>query len=264
MKGRNFMSSNNTPTRKSYIQSVERALDVLEILANSEVPMRSGEIAKKLGLSPGTANNLIRTLYMRKYLEQNKNNTYTLGIQSFFVGSAADIWRKLRIASIDVLQELCNESNALSFLGALHQHEMIAVNVARSNAPISIALNQNWLNQCHSTASGKVLLSTLSEDEYTDFINHYPLTRFTGRTVCDPEVLRQELKLVRLNGYSVVQDESVFGISSIGVPICGEDWRPIAALSISFSSYFLNDQYLQRQLALLNKYRHKLEKKLLS
>lgn len=258
------MSKFNELSRKSYIQSVERALDIMEILAKSEQPMRSGEIARALGVSPATASNLIRTLYKRNYLEQNKDSSYSLGMQSFFVGSAADIWKKLRIASMDILQELCQKSNATTFLGAMHQQQMVAVNIVRSNSSISIAMDQDWLEQCHSTAAGKVLLSALSDEEYNDFIEHNQLVRLTERTVCDPVILREELNVIRAEGYSVVRDESVFGASSIGVPVCGRNWRPIAALSISFSSYFLNDQYLQRQLALLNKYRRELEKKLLS
>jgi IclR family pca regulon transcriptional regulator len=141
---------------------------------------------------------------------------------------------------------------------------MIAVDVVKSNSAINIALEQMWLDQCHSTASGKVLLSALTDEEYEDFINSTPLNKLTEHTVCDPLILKKELEQIRRDGYSVVRDESVFGVSSIGVPVCGRNWHPVAALGIAFSSYFLNDQYLQRQLTLLNKYRRKLEKKLLS
>ena len=249
--------------RKSFIQSVERALDILEVVGRSPAPLRSGEIAKALQISPATASNLIRTLYKRNYLEHNKDNTYTLGVQSFVLGSAADVWKNLRSASVDILQNLCRESNATTFLGVLHQQQVLAVNLVESHSPISITMPQNWLDQAHSTAAGKILLAALDEAELDDFINNNPLCKLTDCTVCDPQKLKDELNVIRSEGFSVARDESVFGISSIGVPVCGRAWRPVAALSISFSSYFLSDQYLHCQLALLNKYRRELEKKLL-
>ena len=256
------MNKNGNLSRKTFVQSVERALDILELVEKSQRPMRSGEIAKALGLSPATASNLIRTLYMRNYLEHNKDNTYTLGVQNFILGSSADTWKTLRNVSDSILQALSRESEAASFLGVLYQRRMLAINMVIPTSPISIAVNQDWQDQCHATASGKILLSALEDEELDDFLRSKPLRQLTGRTVCDPEMLKNELRTIRAEGYSVVQDESVFGISSIGVPVCGRDWRPIAALAISFSSYFLNDAYLQRQLILLNKYRRELEKSL--
>ncbi|MBE6380229.1 MAG: IclR family transcriptional regulator [Lentisphaerae bacterium] len=257
------MKQHKDLSRRSFIQSVERALDILEAVGNSSKPLRSGEIAKALHVSPATASNLIRTLYKRNYLEHNKDNTYALGVQSFILGSAADIWKNLRSASSDILQNLCRECNATSFLGVLHQQQMLAINLVQSNSPVNISLPQNWLDQAHSTAAGKVLLSSLNEEEFDDFINSNPLHKLTDCTVCDPQKLKDELNTIRAEEFAVVRDESVFGVSSIGVPVCGRRWRPVAALSISFSSYFLSDQYLKRQLVLLNKYRRELEKKIL-
>lgn len=250
-------------SRKSFIQSVERALDILEVVSKAPHPLRSGEIARTLHLSPATASNLIRTLYMRNYLEHNKDNTYTLGVQSFVLGCAADEWKNLRSISVNILQNLCRESSATTFLGVLHQQRMLAVNLVHSNSPVSVTMPQNWLDQAHSTAVGKMLLAALDEEDLDDFICSNPLRKLTEQTVCDPCKLKAELAQIRAEGYSVVRDESVFGVSSIAVPVCGRSWRPVAALGISFSSYFLNDQYLRNQLLLLDKYRRELERKLL-
>ena len=254
--------SGNRGSRKTLIQSVERALDILEIVGQEAAPVRSGEIAARLGVSPATASNLIRTLYMRGYLDQHRGGRYTLGLQTFILGSVTDIWRELRTASLELLRQLSRAGGATCFLGVLHQHQVIAVNVVESDAPINISIPQRWLDQYHSTAAGKVLLSALSETELNDFLAQYPLRRLTERTICDMQQLKAELAEVRRQGYSVVRDESVFGVSSLGVPVRGRDGRTIAALSAAFSSYFLNDDYRDRQLALLQETGQALEKRL--
>ena len=60
----------------------------------------------------------------------------------------------------------------------------------------------------------------------------------------------------------MARDESDFGVTSPGVPIVGRDGRVIAASAIVFSSYFDNDDYRERQLALLAKARSAIEEKL--
>ena len=134
------MNKNGNLSRKTFVQSVERALDILELVEKSQRPMRSGEIAKALGLSPATASNLIRTLYMRNYLKHNKDNTYTLGVQNFILGSSADTWKTLRNVSDSILQALSRESEAASFLGVLYQRRMLAINMVIPTSPISIAV----------------------------------------------------------------------------------------------------------------------------
>ena len=251
-------------SRKTLIQSVERALDILEIIGKAAKPVRNGEIAAKLGVSPATASNLIRTLYIRGYLDQHRGGRYTLGLQTFILGSSTDIWRELRIASLEPLQQLSAESGSTCFLGVLYQYQVIAVNVIESRAPISISIRQRWLDQYHSTAAGKVLLSALPDAELEVFLAQYPLRQLTPRTICDPEELKASLAEVRKLGYSVVRDESVFGISSLGVPVSSHNGKVVAAVSTSFSSYFLNDDYLRHQLELLRTARQAIEKRLRS
>lgn len=250
-------------TRQTLVQSVERALDILEIVGNSTEPVRNSEIAEKLGVSPATASNLIRTLYMRGYLNQHKGGRYTLGMQTFILGSNTDLWSELRTASMDPLQRLSQASQVTCFLGVFYQNQVIAVNLIESRNPISISIRQRWLDQYHSTAAGKVLLSAMTQSELDTFLEQMPLRKLTERTICDPLELKKDIEQVRVQGYSVVRDESVFGISSLGVPVYNTDGRIIAALSTAFSSYFFNETYLDNLLKILLKTRQQIEKRLL-
>ena len=91
------MSNHNMVAKKKRpVQSVERALDILDCLANHGVPMRSIDIAGELALHPSTANNLIRTLYRRRYLSRAEGGRYGVGIQCYVLGEIVDRWEELR------------------------------------------------------------------------------------------------------------------------------------------------------------------------
>ena len=83
-------------TKKPLIQVLERAFDILEMLARNGKTFRSSEIAAELNLSQQTVNNLLRTLYERGYLSQNERREYRLGGQCFYLGACADRWQELR------------------------------------------------------------------------------------------------------------------------------------------------------------------------
>lgn len=61
------------PVRKNLIQVVERALNILEVIRDSKEPMRAIDIARQIELSSAAANNIVRTLFIRGYLDQNEN-----------------------------------------------------------------------------------------------------------------------------------------------------------------------------------------------
>jgi len=69
--------------RKTLIQSLDRALDILEIVRDGAGSLRSSDIAERAGLGVATAHNIIRSLYQRGYLAQDENSRYLLGPECF-------------------------------------------------------------------------------------------------------------------------------------------------------------------------------------
>ena len=97
------------PEKKPLIQVLDRALDLMEMLARSKTPLRATDIAREMGLSLQSANNLLRALYLRGYLSQDESRSYRLGPQCLYLGSFADRWSELRAAVAPALAELTRE-----------------------------------------------------------------------------------------------------------------------------------------------------------
>lgn len=239
-------------TRKTLIQSIERAFDILETVRDSGAPMRAVDVARAIGLSPTAANNILRTLYIRGYLGQNESGRYSLGSQSYLLAGTADIWAGLRSAAGEVMEDLSRRTGHLCFLGVEHGRQIIAVNIAEGSGPVVIPPNQDWKDQFHSTAAGKILLAAMDAKDFAVMRSGAPLTKRTVSSITDWTELEAELERVRVSGYASCRDESVFGISSLGVAVVGGDRRTIAAIAMAFSSYFLTSEFTAQMVAELH------------
>ena len=240
------------PTRKSLIQSVERALNILEVVRDSTKSVRAIDIARAVGLSPAAANNIVRTLFIRGYLTQDDHGHYLLGGKSYLLGGAADSWGELRSVAREPMLGVSKKSKSLCFLGVECQSQMIAISIAEGNGPLIVPRNQDWLEQLHCTAAGKILLAAMPPDRYDDFKQCVPLQRFTNKTITDWQELDNEINAVRDKGFALCRDESVFGLCSIGVPVMDSARQHVvAALAVVFSSYYLNDDYQDQMVRLL-------------
>ena len=79
---------------------------------------------------------------------------------------------------------------------------------------------------------GRVLLSTLSEEDLSDYFSKVRLIAYTDRTVVAESALREILSDVRQRGYAIVEEELEIGLRSIAVPVRGASGIPVAAISI--------------------------------
>jgi DNA-binding IclR family transcriptional regulator len=213
------------------VQSVERALTILEILA------RSGEagvttIAAEIGVHKSTAFRLMATLEQGGLIEQaSDRGRYRLGMGILRLAGATT-------ARLDVVQE------ARPICRGLAATTGETVNIAVLSDRAALYLDQvagssslqphNWVGQhipLHATSNGKVLLSGLSEDELDATLG--PMPAYTDATIVDENQLRAELDEVRAQGYAKAVDELEVGLTAIAAPIRNAHGDVIAALSVS-------------------------------
>ena len=216
-------------TKKPLIQVLERAFDILEMLGRTKRAYRSSEIAAELNLSQQTVNNLLRTLYERGYLSQTERREYRLGGQCFYLGACADRWQELRKEAEKVLPALRKETGLTVFAGVLENDRLFCV--AMNNwKPDRIP--QDWTEELHSTASGRLLLAGLSPEERQKLLAR-TLRKKTRKTVTNPDQLERICQTIQKQGFAEIHGESVEQIHSIAVPIRNRDGNIIAALALS-------------------------------
>ncbi|MET9155117.1 IclR family transcriptional regulator [Streptomyces griseoflavus] len=235
----------NGKSATSAVQSVDRAVSVLEILARrGEAGVT--EIAGELGVHKSTAFRLLGVLENRGLVAQAKEHgAYHLGAGVLRLAGAAALRLDISQEGVPVCRELADELGETVNMAVLDEDAAVNIMQARGTAAVTA---QNWLGRrtpLHATSSGKVLLAhvrpALRESRLTR-----PLPRFTEHTVVDPSVLRAELDKVLEQGYAVTLEELELGLAAVAAPVRSHDGSVIAAISVSGPVYRLTAERLPR------------------
>jgi IclR family acetate operon transcriptional repressor len=214
------------------VQSVDRALRLVEILARRQVAGVT-ELSAAIGVHKSTASRLLATLEAHGIVRQNPGRgSYRLG--SHLIGLAGAVTGSARLygASHGIAERLAHEVGETVNVAVLDGD--IVVNVDQI-IPGPMANSVDWTGRAtplHATSSGKVLLSWLAEGDLAKVLER-PLERFTPATVVDAAALRHELVRVREQGWGITVEELEPGLNAVSAPIFDRDGMVAAALTVS-------------------------------
>jgi IclR family transcriptional regulator, acetate operon repressor len=232
-------------SEQSPVQSVDRAVSILELLAR-QGDTGVTEIAAELGVHKSTAFRLAAALELRGLVEQpGERGKYRLGLGLVRLAGAATVRMDLTQQSRPVSESLAADVAETINLAILDSDA--AVNIDQVLGPSAITTH-NWVGQrtpLHATSSGKVLLAYLPGPAL-DARLAAGLERFTPRTVTDAEVLRAELEQVRADGYACTVEELEEGLNAVAAPVFADNGQVIAAISVSGPSFRLTGERLER------------------
>jgi DNA-binding IclR family transcriptional regulator len=229
----------------SQVQSVDRALTILEYLAQNG---SSGvtEIARNLNVHKSTAFRLVVALENRQLVEQEEERgKYRLGFGLIRLAGATsaqlDLTKEGRPVCVRLAGELAETVN-IALLDS-----RAAVNITQEHGNTVVA-SRNWVGKrtpLHATSSGKVLLAWADEAKAAAVLDGH-LEAFTERTVTTAAELRAELARVRDRGWACCSEELEVGLNSVAAPIFGADGAVVAAVSVSGPSYRLTIEDFDR------------------
>ncbi|NLG83557.1 MAG: IclR family transcriptional regulator [Firmicutes bacterium] len=218
------------------VQAVARALTILEGLAQAGGPVGLSELAQRVGLKLTTTHRLLSTLVACGFAEQEPiTQRYRLGIKALEIGNAALASADLRTVARPYLRELVDRLNETANLAILDRGEVVYIDQIEANQIVIVKMFARIGSRgpAHCTASGKVLLAGLPEEDLVLLLRKMPLQRFTEKTITDPEHLLAELRAIRAQGFSLDRGERDEGVFCVAVPVKNHEGKVIAAVSIS-------------------------------
>lgn len=227
----------------STVQSVDRAVSVLEILAHAG-ECGVTEIAGELGVHKSTAFRLVSALERRGLVEQHADRgKYRLGVGLIRLAAATT-------ARLDLVQESRELCRAL----AVQTGETVNLTVLSDDAALyvdqvagSSALQpHNWVGQripLHATSNGKVLLSAMPDADAARVVGRRPRP-FTDNTVTSLTVLAAQLAEVRDTGYAVAVDELEIGLTAVAAAVRNAHGDVVASISVSGPTFRLTGERL--------------------
>ena len=213
------------------VQSIEKAVRILEILAEAGGPMPLREIARRTALPKSTLHGIISTLRETGLVEQSaEDGCYGLGLHLFELGCAASGSRDITAISRPFLQELANRAEETAFLAALDGTDTLLLEVMEAPNPLRVALAPGTRFPLYCTAQGKVFLAW-NENILRQICRSEPVA-YTPHTHISPEQIQADAAATRERGYAIEDGEHRIGLRALAAPIADIDGKVRYAIGV--------------------------------
>lgn len=242
------------------IQSVERALNILELYKGKHAELSVTEIANELDLNKSTVFGLIKTLLNRGYLHQNESNAkYSLGLKALELGYNVQLNNVLLQKARPYLEILSAKYDETVHLAIEDNGEVLYVDRILGAKTISMNSEVWRRHPIYCTGLGKCLLAFMHEDRRAKILQHTELKPRTKNTITNPDDLRKELELIYRRGYSIDNEEFEFGLICIAVPIIKKEKGIIASISLSTPTLRFDYDNIEKTAQYLKELANKIE-----
>jgi len=232
--------------RHDTVHSIERALQMLEVLASSRKGLTLSQVARSLEVARSSAFYILNTLEKSGYVHRGSaRGRYTFTPKLFELAARSLTGLGIRERAAPFLRALMDQTGLTVHLAAISQNEVVVIDKI---APAAIQPLATWVGKrlpIHCTGAGKSLMAFLPEEQIEYHIKQ-GLTRYNDNTIALAGRLREDLSRVRANGFAVDDEEETIGLRCIGVPIFDESNQVVAAVSIAGTTAQINEDNLGR------------------
>jgi DNA-binding IclR family transcriptional regulator len=228
---------NAAEAEPTLIGSVQRALRLVDIVANSPRPLPAKMLSSITGLTPGTTYNLVRTLVHEGYLSAEPDGL-VLGdrFPSFQqqIGSRGVFLARVRAA----LRAVTEDVGATAYLSRYADGEIHLVDIVDAVRNPRIELWVGLHASAHATALGKQILAALSEEDRLDYLARHRLEELTPRTISDRTALLTQLE--QTPGWAIDREEYAIGATCVAVPVIAPGVTASLAVSLPADQAVVN------------------------
>lgn len=220
---------------KYHIPNLDKACQVIELVANAPGGCPLKEIATQLDIPRTTALRIVQTLQNRNFLAYNEDKAFTLGTALVHLGVMALDSLDIRSFARPVLRKLSNETGESSHIAMLNGDKSLLVEVCDSPHPVRIASRPGTLVDLHCSSTGKVFLA-FCIPEPAHFCQALDFSEHTLNTSTTVEEVLADIEETRKQGYAIDEEEYVMGARCIAAPIMNAFGKTIAAIGITAST----------------------------
>lgn len=214
------------------IQSVAKAMQLLDLLAAAQGPMGLAEISQETGWPKSTIHGLLSTMRDYSVVAQDDQGRYMLGIRLFEYGcTLSNSWSILDTAR-PFIQHISYETGQTVFLSILDRGEVITLDHAESRIGLDITAEVGCRLPVHCTSQGKLFLAHMPEAERNALLTRNPLSEYTNHTIATMPQLMKELEKIKADGYAIENGEYKTGLRSVAAPVFDSEGNVRYAIGI--------------------------------
>ena len=226
------------------IQSVSRALRILDTLTQHPEGLGVVDIAKAQALNASTTHHLVSTLVEADYVTQLDNGLYRLGnaVARLYGSYQQTHQPEARLEA--VLKQLVATIQETGYLAGWQDDEVVIQAIAEGSQQLRVGgLQVGFQGHTHTRAAGKALLAYLGPKQLDAYLAAHPMDRLTAHTLTSPAALKTQLRQIIQQGYALDEEEFADGIGCVAAPIFSAEGRAVAAYSSSAPAWRLAQNF---------------------
>jgi IclR family transcriptional regulator, KDG regulon repressor len=225
-------SSSEKPTYR--VQVLERAVDILQVLADESCELGPGEVAQRLSLHKSTIHRLLAVLDQHGLIRRNaQTGKYALGLRLFELGTRAIQSLRVREQAQPYLDRLSRDTGETAHICVRDGGDMVSVAYAEGPRSLRMPATVGRRTPAYCSAVGKAMLAFLPEPALEEVLGKQSLRACTDKTLVTRGSLLADLRQVRIRGYSVDDEEIEKGLRCVGAPVWNCSGEVVAAMSIA-------------------------------
>lgn len=223
----------NQPSEPNAVQSLDRALRILAIVADAD-GLSLSEVAERSELAASTAYRMLTTLENHGMVEFGEaEQLWSIGVEAYRIGSAFLRSRKLVDRARSVMQDLMEKTGETANLGVAEDDCVVFVSQVETHQAIRAFFRPGTRSTFHASGIGKAILAHLDPGRVEAILGRTGLQSFTKNTLSRRRQLAADLEDVRARGWSVDDEERYPGMRCVAAAIFNEFAEPVGGISIS-------------------------------
>lgn len=235
----------DSDTRDGAVQSVDRALQLIETLAEDGEGYRLTDLAIRTGLSPSTVHRLLTTLERRRFVQfDSDSSTWQIGAKSFLVGSTFVKRRSFAAQALPYLRRLRDQTRETANLAVVDDGAMVVLMRVESREIMRSVTRVGGRVMMATSGLGKALLSAYSEADVHSVIQREGMPKLTAKSIVRAGELCRSLHDIRQQGYSIDDEEAQIGLRCVSAVVYNDLGEPLAAISVSGKTSRVTDDRL--------------------
>lgn len=236
------------------IQSLDRALKMLDLFDEFHKELKITEISKRMELHKSTVHSLLKTMQSHGYIEQDsESGKYRLGLKLLERGHFVHQTMDLRLIVRPFIEQLSRQTGQTTHLVVLDGREGVYIDKVDGKQAVIRYSHIGKRVQLHSSAVGKVLIAHQPPFIIEQLMQGYEYKKLTAHTIDNPQDFLAEIEKIKAAGYAIDDEENELGVRCFGIPIRDHSGEVKASISLSLLPARTSEKDIEAYLRLLIK-----------
>ena len=233
------------------VQSIDRAVKILECFNEENKELRLSEISERLNLNKSTVHGIISTLKYNGFISQDdETQKYKLGIRFVEFGDLVINSMNIRNAALPVIDGVSDKIEETVHVAMLDGVDVVWIEKRECTKSIKTSTKIGARLPAYTTADGKMIICYQNKDRIKTYLPKR-IPQHTQNTITNKGEFIRKLEEIKKNGYAIDNEEYVEGLKCVAAPIFDHDGKVRFSLSITGPAFRMKEERIKEMIVVI-------------